>query len=174
MTEVVVNIDPGKKRRLPSWMERLNSANEKGNYCETNGCSLSEKKPDMLDGGFQRNSIAKIQKNKPTDDVLNLSEPETVESNKAAQRKTKTSKINVAKDNSLSKHRMAKTNTEEDVGTLTKVAYETDAKTKVRKSKRQKCDEVACPPAIDNEIEITVNDLVHIAEEVFMTLCCFL
>lgn len=174
MTEVVVNTDPGKKRRLPSWMERSNSVNETSNYCETNGCSLSEKKPDMLDGGFQRNSIAKIQKNRPTDGVLTLSEPETVESNKAAQRKTKRSKINVAKNNSLSKHGMAKTNTEEDMGTLTKVAYGTVAKTKVRKSTRQKCDEVACPPMIDNEIEITVDDLVRIAEEVFMTLCCFL
>ncbi|KAG6513768.1 hypothetical protein ZIOFF_024105 [Zingiber officinale] len=128
----------------------------------------------MLDGGFQRNSIAKTQKNKPTDDVRTLSEPETVESNKAAQRKTKTSKINVAKDNSLSKYGTTKTNTEEDMGTLTKVAYGIAAKTKVRKSRRQKCDEVACPPANDNEIGITVDDLVRIAEEVFMTLCFFL
>ncbi|XP_042469994.1 uncharacterized protein LOC122052513 [Zingiber officinale] len=165
MTEVVVNTDPGKKRRLPSWMERSNSVNETGNYCETNGSSLSEKKPDILDGGFQRNSIAKTQKNKPTDDVLTLSEPETVESNKAAQKKTKTSKINVAKDNSLSKYGTTKTNTEEDVGTLKKVAYGTATKTKVRKSKRQKCDEVACPPANDNVIGITVDDLVRIAEE---------
>ncbi|KAG6519090.1 hypothetical protein ZIOFF_022579 [Zingiber officinale] len=165
MTEVVVNTDPGKKRRLPSWMERSNSVNETGNYCETNGSSLSEKKPDILDGGFQRNSIAKTQKNKPTDDVLTLSEPETVESNKAAQRKTKTSKINVAKDNSLSKYGTTKTNIEEDVGTLKKVAYGTATKTKVRKSKRQKCDEVACPPANDNVIGITVDDLVRIAEE---------
>ncbi|WOL09793.1 hypothetical protein Cni_G18546 [Canna indica] len=159
MTEVDVDAHAVKKRRLPLWMVKANSANEIRKCGEGDrSCSRSEEKPDAKDARTELKSTTRMRKSKPTRSIEKLSESCTVGSSKDRQRKRKAS-------TSLTNHGVSKTSIQEAEGGPTTVDNGATTKTRGRKSKRTKNDEMVCSSINDNEVELTVDDLVHIAEE---------
>ncbi|WOK93326.1 hypothetical protein Cni_G02023 [Canna indica] len=121
-----------------------------------------------------------MRKSKPTRSIEKLNESCIAGSSKDQQRKRKAS-------TSLNNHGISKISIQETEGGLTTVDNGATIKTRGRKSKRTKNGvvvyssvndneaenlngpsngEVICSSVNDNEAELTVDDLVHIAEEV--------
>ncbi|WOK93330.1 hypothetical protein Cni_G02028 [Canna indica] len=147
MTEVVVDTHAVKKRRLPLWMVKANSANEIRKCGEGDrSCSRSEEKLDAKDAHTELKSTTRMRKSKPTRSIQKLSESCTIGSSKDQQRKRKAS-------TSLNNHEVTKTSIQEAEGGLTTVDNGTTTKTRGRKSKRTKNGEVVCPSVNDNEAE---------------------
>ncbi|XP_064935105.1 uncharacterized protein LOC135587514 [Musa acuminata AAA Group] len=161
MTEVVDDTDAGKRRRLPIWMARASYSGEKRNYGAGDG---------LQDAGSEPRSTARTQKRKPAQPVDHLDEFEATRRTIARQRKRKASRRNVGQDSSLSSNGIGETKptTEEtEQGETTVNNAANSVKIESRKSKkRSKTSVVPCSPASsESEIELTVEDLVRIAEE---------
>ncbi|THU69318.1 hypothetical protein C4D60_Mb08t13170 [Musa balbisiana] len=161
MTEVVDDSDAGKRRRLPIWMARASYSDEIRNYGAGDG---------LQDAGSEPRSTARMQKRKPAQAVDHLDEFEATRRTVARQRKRKASRRNVGQDSSLSSNGIGETKTtteETEEGETIVDNAANSVKVESRKSiKRSKNSVVPCSPASsESEIELTVEDLVRIAEE---------
>ncbi|RRT74462.1 hypothetical protein B296_00024952 [Ensete ventricosum] len=161
MTEVVDGIDAGKRRRLPIWMaERASYSDAIRNYGAGDG---------LQDAGSEPTSTTRMQKTKPAQAVDHLDEFEaTLPKTVARQRKRQASRRNVGSLSSSNGTGETKTTTQEtEEGGTTVDNAAASVEIENRKSKkRSKHSVVACSPvSSENEIELTVEDLVRIAEE---------
>ncbi|RWW21381.1 hypothetical protein GW17_00014468 [Ensete ventricosum] len=161
MTEVVDGTDAGKRRRLPIWMaERASYSDAIRNYGAGDG---------LQDAGSEPTSTTRMQKTKPAQAVDHLDEFEaTLPRTVARQRKRQASRRNVgslSSSNGTGETKTTTQETEEGGTTVDNVAASVEIENRKSK-KRSKHSVVACSPASsENEIELTVEDLVRIAEE---------
>ncbi|URE30617.1 hypothetical protein MUK42_13230 [Musa troglodytarum] len=153
MTEAVDDADAGKRRRLPLWMARASCSDEIRDYGAGDG---------LQDAGSEPR--------KPAQAVDHLDEFEATRRTVAGQRKRKASRRNVGRDGSSSSNGTGETKTtteETEEGETTVDNAANNVKIGSRKSqKRSKNSGAACSLAsTESEIELTVEDLVRIAEE---------
>ncbi|CAL9109126.1 unnamed protein product [Musa textilis] len=158
MTEAVDDADAGKRRRLPLWMARASCSDEIRDHRAGDG---------LQDAGSEPR--------KPAQAVDHLDEFEATRRTVAGQRKRKASRRNVGRDGSSSSNGTGETKTtteETEEGETTVDNAANNVKIGSRKSqKRSKNSGAACSLAsTESEIELTVEDLVRIAEEVIIVI----
>lgn len=166
MTEVVIDTDTRGKRRLPSWMLQVSSPDGQGN-CENGDktCSLLIDQPEGQASGSK--TTGKCGKRIITEDTDGLGKLDLLQRCEAKQRTRKTSRRGLGPDN-FTLGEVKKKRKEEVNGGERMLDYRDAPKKQKQKSKRSKNGDLDVPSQGDqteDENELTVEDLVNIAEE---------
>lgn len=160
MPEAVIDIGSGKKRRLPTWMLRVSSpVKQRTSQNGDKTCSPLKDQPETQAAGSESKRIF-------TQDADNSYKLDLSQRCEAQQGTRKARKRGLGLDNSTLGETKMKHKKEADGGERMLNCRDTTKKQKL-KSKRSKNSDLLVPsPGKEDEIELTVEDLVSIAEEV--------
>ncbi|XP_008779022.2 uncharacterized protein LOC103698756 [Phoenix dactylifera] len=159
MPEVVIDVDTGRKRRLPTWMLQVSSPDKQ--RTSQNGdrtCSLLKDQPETQVAGSKRKRIL-------TQDTDGSDKLDLLQRCEAQQGTRKARRRGLGLDNSTLGEAKTK-HKKEAAGGERMLDYRDTTKKQKLKSKRSKnSDPQGLSPGKEDEIEMTVEDLVSMAEE---------
>ncbi|KAJ6839399.1 uncharacterized protein M6B38_314675 [Iris pallida] len=168
MTDVTIVAKAGNKRRLPTWMQQVNAADKlrKSGNPDENGCS-SEAQPETKSSG------SKIPVSRKPDKMLakesnSRNESEILQGCERKQRGRNASRRDGGPRKSINSSGGAKKKLKKETGVDGKKVCEiVSSKMQHGKSERPQIDYLksVSPEMSDEEIELTIDDLMSIAKE---------
>ncbi|XP_072957118.1 uncharacterized protein [Typha angustifolia] len=166
MAEVLTDTDAGRKRRLPIWMLKKNSADEVANSkFGSKRSSHLEEEPKIKVG---INSTVRKHSRILREDMEVPDKSENLQRCEARQRVGKATRRDVFQSTINNQHDEGKLRHEDEIdGGEVAVNERAAQKKHNRKSKRRKTInmEISSPGRGDNEVDLTVGDMMSIAQE---------
>lgn len=157
MAEVISNPDAGMKRRLPAWM--LQAKSENGGRNTENGNKTGRKSETLHDNQDEvKPAIRKHKRRMP--ETAGPGKSEIFQKCRTKQRNNDSR----AKDEGRSK--VVACNTKNDGDSRMVNGRDAKKKCKLKRMMREMEMETSSPEKSDNEVDLSVEDLISIAEEV--------
>nr|XP_029117393.1 uncharacterized protein LOC105034259 isoform X2 [Elaeis guineensis] len=153
MPEVVVDIDAGRKRRLPAWMLRVSSPDkQRTSQSGDKTCSPLKDQPETQDAGSKSKGI--LTQDTDVSDKLDLSQRcEAKQGTRKARRR------GLGLDKSKLSEAQTKHKKEADGGERMLDCRDTAKKQKLKSKRSKNSDMQVTSPGKEDEIELTVEDL---------------